>query len=66
MPVELGNAYMGREGRVPWTFLVEEIPEDDTPQTGDWFSLSIWLALAAAAALVLAAAIVKNRRARSN
>ena len=64
VPAELGNAYMGREGRVPWTFLVEEIPVDDTPQTGDWFSLSIWLALAAAAAIALAVAIVKNRRAR--
>ena len=64
VPAELDNAYMGREGRVPWTFLVEEIPVDDTPQTGDWFSLPIWLALAAAAALVLAVAIVKNRRAR--
>ena len=44
--------------------LVEEIPVDDTPQTGDWFSLPIWLALAAAAAIALAVAIVKNRRAR--
>ena len=66
VPADLGNAYMGREGRVPWTFLVEEIPVDDTPQTGDWFSLPIWLALAAAAAFVLAVAIVLNRRARKN
>ncbi len=64
VPHELGNAYMGREGTVPWTFLVEEIPVDDTPQTGDWFSLPVWGALAAAVLLALAAAFVLNRRAR--
>lgn len=64
VPHELGNAYMGREGTVPWTFLVEEIPVDDTPQTGDWFSLPVWGALAAVVLLALAAALVLNRRAR--
>lgn len=64
MPLELGNAYMGREGTVPWTFLVEEIPEDDTPQTGDWFSLPVWGAAFAAVLLALFAALLIKRRAR--
>lgn len=64
VPLELGNAYMGREGTVPWTFLVEEIPEDDTPQTGDWFSLPVWGAAFAAVLLALFAALLIKRRAR--
>jgi len=39
---------------VPWTFLIEEIPEDDTPETGDWFEAGVW----AGAAVLLALAIV--------
>lgn len=54
VPTDLGNEYMGAIGIVPWTFLVEEIPEDDTPDTGDWFQMEIWLSIA----MVLAAAIV--------
>lgn len=64
VPIELGNAYMGREGTVPWTFLVEEIPEDDTPQTGDWFSLPVWGAAFAVVLMALAAALLIKRRAR--
>ena len=34
VPYDLGNEYMCTMGVVPWTFLVEEVPEDpDTPQT---------------------------------
>ena len=39
VPIELGNEYMCTMGVVPWTFLVEEVPEDDTPHTGDDFEL---------------------------
>ena len=68
VPADLGNEYMGAIGIVPWTFLVEEIPEDDTPDTGDWFQMEIWLSIA----MVLAAAIVvvllwqRKRRAEEN
>lgn len=54
VPADLGNEYMGKVGIVPWTFLVEEVPVDDTPDTGDWFQMGVWASIAA----VLAAAIV--------
>lgn len=55
VPTDLGSEYMGQIGVVPWTFAVEEIPEDETPETGDWFRMGIW---AGAAALIVAAIIV--------
>lgn len=65
VPAELGNEYMGKVGTVPWTFLVEEIPEEDSPETGDWFRMEIWLS----AAVVLTAAILfvllRKRRAEN-
>ena len=54
VPIEMGNEYMGRIGTVPWTFLVEEVPEEDTPETGDWFRPALWCG----AAVLLAACIV--------
>ncbi len=54
VPITLGNEYMNQIGVVPWTFLIEEIPEDDTPETGDWFEVGLWIG----AAVVLMAAIV--------
>lgn len=53
VPYDLGNEFMCTMGVVPWTFLVEEVPEDPTtPQTGDPFDLITWLL---AAAMILAA-----------
>lgn len=53
VPYDLGNEFMYTMGVVPWTFLVEELPEDpDTPQTGDAFDLGTWLL---AAGMILAA-----------
>ena len=64
MPIEMGNEYMNQIGVVPWTFIVEEIPNDGTPDTGDWFESAAWIALAGA--LVLAIFVVlllmKKRR----
>ncbi len=54
VPETLGNDYMDRSGIVPWTFLAEEIIEDDTPETGDWFQLPLWIG----AAVILMAGIV--------
>ena len=42
VPAELGNDFMATSGVVPWTFVVEEVPEDKTPDTGDWFDLTLW------------------------
>lgn len=53
VPYDLGNEFMCTMGVVPWTFLVEEVPEDPTtPQTGDAFDLATWLL---AAGMILAA-----------
>jgi len=68
VPVTLGSEYMGRQGTIPWTFLVEEIEVDDTPDTGDWFEMGAWLGAAvvlAAAALVLIV-VQKKRSAQEN
>ena len=63
VPIELGNDYMAEIGVVPWTFLVEEVPEDATPDTGDWFQMSVWVSIAAVlAALIIALLIAKKRR----
>ncbi len=43
VPYDMGNEYMATMGIVPWTFLVEEVIDDDTPHTGDSFELGTWL-----------------------
>lgn len=65
VPIEMGNEYMNREGTVPWTFLVEEIEDEDTPQTGDWFQRNLWLGIASvlAGSIVLLLILQKKRRA---
>lgn len=67
VPIELGNEYMNQIGVVPWTFIVEEIPEDDTPDTGDWFQTGMWAGIAAviAAAIFLLLIVQKKRRAEN-
>ncbi len=68
VPIDLGSEYMGQVGVVPWTFLIEEVPEDDTPDTGDWFEAGIW---AGAAVLLMAAIVIllilqKKKNAQAN
>ena len=68
VPIELGNDYMNQIGVVPWTFLVEEIPDDDdTPETGDWFQTGMWVGIAAVliAAIFFLVIIQKKRRAEN-
>lgn len=63
IPVELGNEYMGEVGIVPWTFMVEVIPADDTPHTGDWYESGTWLAIGGVLlALIIILLVVKRRR----
>lgn len=64
VPEDLGNEYMGSIGIVPWTFMVEEVPEETTPDTGDWFQSEVWLCAIGALAVVLAVLIVVQRRRR--
>lgn len=67
IPKELGNEYMGEIGIVPWTFMVEEIPDDDTPHTGDWYESSTWLAIAGALlAIIIILLAVKRRKAQQD
>lgn len=61
VPIDLGNEYMNEVGVVPWTFLVEEIEEDDTPQTGDWFDANLWLG-GAAVLLAMIFVLAKRRK----
>lgn len=65
VPATMGNDYMNRVGVVPWTFIAEEIPEDDTPETGDWFNIGMWAGLAIALAAVIIVLIVLQRRRRA-
>ena len=64
VPADLGNEYMGSIGIVPWTFIVEEVPDDKTPDTGDWFQSEVWLGAIGLLAVVLAVLIVVQRRRR--
>lgn len=64
VPIELGNEHMNKLGIIPWTFIVEEIPEDTTPHTGDWYQSALWLALAGLLVLAIVFVLLAKRRAR--
>ena len=65
VPLDLGNEYMCTMGIVPWTFLVEEVPEDDTPHTGDDFELGTWLIAAGLILAAIAVVLVQMKRQRA-
>lgn len=54
VPSELDNRYMGMCGVIPWVFLAEEIIDDDTPHTGEWYETGVWIG----AAILLMAVLV--------
>lgn len=62
VPVDLGNEFMNTIGIVPWTFLVEELPDDYTPETGDTFELSTWLLAAALILGAIAFVLIRMKR----
>lgn len=67
VPIDLGNEYMGTLGVVPWTFLAEEIPEDDTPHTGDSFDLATWVCVGSAIGVsILAILLVLLKKRKAN
>ncbi len=66
VPLDLGNEYMNTMGIVPWTFLIEEVPEDDTPHTGDDFELGTWLIAAGMILAAIAVVLVQMKRQKAN
>lgn len=62
VPYDLGSEFMATMGIVPWTFLVEEVPDDDTPHTGDDFMLSTWLLAAGMILAAIAVVLVQMKR----
>lgn len=66
VPITLSSEYMGRVGIVPWTFVVEEVPEQETPNTGDWFQMGMWLSIAAVLATAIVALVLVQRKRAKN
>ena len=65
VPIELDSNYMAQTGIVPWTFTAEEVVLPDTPDTGDDFSLWMWVAVAAVLAAGVVVLVMKQRRQRT-
>lgn len=66
VPADMGNKYMSAIGVVPWTFIAEEIPDDETPHTGDWFQLGWWLLAAAIIVVAIAGVLWAQKRRKAN
>ena len=66
VPADMGNEYMSAIGVVPWTFIAEEIPDDETPHTGDWFQLGWWLLAAAIIVVAIAGVLWAQKRRKAN
>ncbi|MBR5287839.1 MAG: hypothetical protein IKU34_04505 [Clostridia bacterium] len=67
VPIEMSSEYMNQVGVVPWTFIVEEVRDIDSPHTGDWYENGVWLAMAGALAVaILAVLVLMRRRRRAN
>ena len=66
VPLDLGNEYMNTMGIVPWTFLIEEVPEDDTPHTGDDFELGTWLLAVGMILAAIAVVLLQMKRQKAN
>lgn len=64
IPVEMGNEFMGALGRVRWTFTAEIVPNEEIPETGDWFQAGVWLAAFAAGLGMLVVLLVIWRKRR--
>ena len=64
VPITLDSTYMNAMGTIPWTFIAEEVPEEGSPETGDWFQIGIWAAAAAALAAGIVVILILKRRQR--
>ena len=65
VPYDLGNDYMLATGVIPWTFVAEEVIEDDTPHTGDSFDLGVWLLAAGMILLAIGWVLLQMKRQRA-
>lgn len=64
VPIELDSKYMGQMGIVPWTFTIEQVQIEDTPETGDDFTLWAWVMVAAALVACIVFLLMKQRKQR--
>lgn len=62
VPIDLGKEFMNTMGTVPWTFVVEELPDSETPDTGDYFELSTWLISGGMILLAIAIVLLQMKR----
>ena len=46
--------------------MVEEVPEQETPNTGDWFQMGMWLSIAAVLATAIVALVLVQRKRAKN
>ncbi|MBE5809960.1 MAG: hypothetical protein E7318_03390 [Clostridiales bacterium] len=65
VPYDLGNEFMATMGIVPWTFLVEEVIDDDTPHTGDDFELGTWMLAGGMILAAIAWVLIQMKRQKS-
>lgn len=65
IPFELDNAYQKARGEVVWIFTIEELPNDESPDTGDDFTIGLWLGVMAALIAAIAAVLVLLKRRRN-
>lgn len=66
VPLDLGSEFMASMGVVPWSFMVEEVPEDDTPHTGDDFELGTWLLAAGMILAAIAYVLIQMKRQKAS
>lgn len=66
VPAEMdGEEFMGRVGKVPWTFIVEELDDPDSPNTGDSFDPLLWGGAAGMILLAIAFVLVMEHKRRA-
>ena len=62
VPLDLDNEHMSTMGTVPWVFVAEEVPEDETPHTGDAYVQTTWLMAAGVLLAAIVAVLIQMKR----
>jgi len=66
VPIEMGNEFAYRVGKLDWQFKIEELPEEKpTPPTGDNFALFGYIALAIAMLAVILLVVSRRKQKES-